>query len=81
MPVQLCSKVRDLIDQSSQLKYRQALFACSMVDGRGSLSSAQRLKLLEQREQAWSRLAWRSEDIARLELPDNSGRLRRTYGK
>jgi hypothetical protein len=80
-PGQLCSRVRDVIDQSSSLKYQQALVAANMIDGSGLLSSTQRLQKLELTERAWSRLAWRQDDVVRLDLPYSDDALRRLYGK
>jgi hypothetical protein len=79
--LQLCSTIRNVIDQSSLLVYRQELAAANMIDGQSSLSSAARLKKLEETEQAWSRLVWRRKDIIRLDVPYGSSHLNRVHGK
>jgi hypothetical protein len=67
--LQLCSEIRRIIDESTWFKCRQSLAAAGVIDGRlSSLSTAHRLKKLEQSEQAWYRLAWRYEDMERVDI-------------
>jgi hypothetical protein len=78
--LQLCSEIRHIMDESIWLRYRQSLAAANMVDsGCSALSTAERLEKLEQTEQSWSRLAWRHEDMYRVDQPWTGGGLRKIY--
>ena len=68
--LQLCARLKLFVDEDTGMRYKTELAAAGMEDGAHStLSVAERLAALEERQSAWRKLAWRSqEDIP---LPTN----------
>ncbi|KAG8962103.1 hypothetical protein FRC03_004586 [Tulasnella sp. 419] len=60
----VCSYFKGIIDSSSVLKYHIALYLASYVDGpvNNRLSTAERLRKLENHQASWRELRWQQKD-------------------
>ncbi|KAI0772792.1 hypothetical protein BD413DRAFT_34230 [Trametes elegans] len=74
---QVCTLLKDLMDQDVRLQYQVELGAAGMEDGPpGTLTAAERLRMLKARQAAWDRLAWTSRE----EIPMCQGGVWELYG-
>ncbi|KAI0325496.1 hypothetical protein GY45DRAFT_1374683 [Cubamyces sp. BRFM 1775] len=74
---QVCSLLKDLMDNDVRLQYKVELAAAGMEDGQYStLSAAERLRMLKARQEAMDKLAWTSRE----EIPMLQGGVWELYG-
>ncbi|KAI0356942.1 hypothetical protein OH77DRAFT_183926 [Trametes cingulata] len=74
---QVCVLLKDLIDQDVRLQYQIELAVAGMEDGPPSATTAaERLRMLNARQDAWDKLAWTERE----EIPMSQGGVWELYG-
>ncbi|KAI9056374.1 hypothetical protein FKP32DRAFT_1639392 [Trametes sanguinea] len=74
---QICRLLKDIIDEDVRLQYKIELAASGLEDGtHNTLTVAERLRMLQTRNEAWDNLAW----TAREEIPMLQGGVWELYG-
>ena len=68
---------KSLIDETTTLQYRIALFASGMVDGPpGELTTSERLELLRKYEASWKNIEWNEDNTVTFSV----GPAQKIYG-